>query len=562
MAETEIRILVIDDHKDLTNMVRDILGARGYEVLTANDGERGLEVAFTEHPNLILLDVMMPGMDGYQVCRELQFGYTKDIPVIFLTAKTQLASMMEASRSGASAFIAKPFRVEHLVQTVRDVLRDAAVYYDDITGLPTLSHVQVEVQRQLFNHTELGLLYVSLDGAYGLEQIQGFEVVDQVYRVVGEKLLESKGTLLREEEFVAISSLDNAFLIILSPGRQQQVIGEAGLRRIKERLEANLVTKLEDELEEKLLAKIRVYVGCSTLAQSPKVRFRRALQQAIENAVQGVQDERSASYTRLLDEFDRVLADEQITCVYQPIVDLKDFAVLGYEVLARGPSMSELHQPELLFEVARDQGRVQELDLMCRTLASRGGSTLPDSLLRFINAEPVNLLSHGRSDLFVQEFVDATPEALRDKTIIEITEKSVIDDFEHFRSVVAQLRRHGFRIAIDDAGAGYSGLRTVVEAEPDFIKLDISLIRGVDDSHVKQKLVKTLHDFAGEAGITLIAEGVETEEQLAMLRRLGIPYGQGFLFAYPGSPYPLQEKIEPGQAVRVPISDPPPSPAS
>ena len=128
MTDIKIKVLVIDDHEDLTTMVRDVLESRGYEVLTANAGERGLEIAFTEHPDLILLDVMMPGMDGYQVCRELQFGYTKDIPVIFLTAKTQLASMMEANCSGASAFITKPFRVEHLVQTVRDVLRDASVY--------------------------------------------------------------------------------------------------------------------------------------------------------------------------------------------------------------------------------------------------------------------------------------------------------------------------------------------------------------------------------------------------------------------------------------------------
>ena len=185
--DKKLHILVVDDHIDLTNMVRDVLEAQGYEVFAANSGERGLELAFTEHPHLILLDVMMPGMDGYQVCRELQFGYTKDIPVVFLTAKTQLASMMEASRSGASAFIAKPFRVEHLVQTVRDVLRDASVHYDEITGLPTLANVQVEIQRQLFNRTQLGLLYISLDGVYGLEQIQGFEVCDEVFRIVGRK---------------------------------------------------------------------------------------------------------------------------------------------------------------------------------------------------------------------------------------------------------------------------------------------------------------------------------------------------------------------------------------
>ena len=88
-------------------------------------------------------------MDGYQVCRELQFGYTKDIPVVFLTAKTQLADMIEANRSGAAAYVTKPFRSEHLLQTVRDVLRDTSVYRDEITGLPTLANVQVEVQRTL-----------------------------------------------------------------------------------------------------------------------------------------------------------------------------------------------------------------------------------------------------------------------------------------------------------------------------------------------------------------------------------------------------------------------------
>lgn len=547
--EKKLRILVIDDQVDLTTMVRDVLESRGYEVLTANSGERGLEVAYTEHPHLILLDVMMPGMDGYQVCRELQFGYTKDIPVVFLTAKTQLAHMMEASRSGASAFITKPFRVEHLVQTVRDVLRDASVYYDEITGLPTLANVQVEAQRQLFSHNQLGLLYVSLDGVNSLEQVQGFEVVDDVFRIVGQKLLEAKGTFLREEDFVSISSLGNAFLIILSPAREQTAVGEESLHKIKDRLETNLLAHLEEELEDKLLAKINVYVGYAILSQSPKVRFGRALLQAIEDATRGIEAEREENYSRLVEEFDEVLSGEQITCVYQPIVNLHDFGVLGYEVLARGPLRSRLHRPDMLFEVARDQGRVHELDLLCRTMASRGGATLPESVLRFINTEPVNLFFHARSDLFIQEFVNSTPEALRNKTVMEITEKSIINDFAHFREVVARLREHGFRIAIDDAGAGYSGLKTMVEIEPDFIKLDISLIRNLETSHVKRKLIKTLRDFAVDAGITLVAEGIETQAQLEALLELDIPFGQGFLFAYPGSPYPLQKHIAPGDDV-------------
>jgi EAL domain-containing protein (putative c-di-GMP-specific phosphodiesterase class I) len=219
--------------------------------------------------------------------------------------------------------------------------------------------------------------------------------------------------------------------------------------------------------------------------------------------------------------------------------------VIGYELLARGPRESPLHRPDALFEVARDEGRVSDLDRLCRLMAARGSATLPARYLRFINTEPVTLFFHSHSDAFVQEFVDATAPELRGLTVIELTENSVIDDFDHMREVVRRLREHGFRIAVDDAGAGYAGLQTMVEIEPDFIKLDRSLIRKLDESIVKQKLVKTLRDFCEAADITLIAEGIETPAQLAALRELGVSHGQGFLFGLPGSPYPLREKCPP-----------------
>ena len=548
MSTEKIRILVIDDDAELLATVGGALETQGYDVFTADGGERGLELAYTHHPHLVLLDVMMPGMDGYQVCRELQFGYTKDIPVVFLTAKTQLTHMREASRSGASAYITKPFRTEHLLQTVRDVLRDASVYFDEITGLPTLANVQLEVQRMLFDHSQLGIIYVTLDGVHALEQLQGFEVVDDVFRVVGKRLAEARGQLIRNEDFVSISSLGNAFLIVLSPAREHNFIAEDDMMTIKCRLERQLLDRLEEELENQLLAKVGLYVGYARLSQSPKVRFRRALLDSIDQATRGIQSERNETRHRLCAEFDQVIEGGQVACVYQPIVKLDDFSVLGYELLARGPINSELYWPDALFEVARNENRVPELDRLCRMTAARGSATLPPQYLRFINTEPLNLFLHSHSDLFVQEFVDATPEDLRGKTVVEITENSVIDDFAHMRDVVRRLREQGFRIAIDDAGAGYAGLQTMVEIEPDFIKLDMSLIRNLESSIVKQKLVGTLREFCHQADITLVAEGIETHEQLDALTRLGISYGQGFLFAHPGSPYPLQDTILPQAA--------------
>ena len=549
MADERLRILVIDDDDDLTTSVAAVLEANGYEVITATDGEQGLELAFTQHPHLVLLDVTMPGMDGHQVCRELQFGYTKDIPVVFLTARTELSHMKEANRSGASAYVTKPFRSERLLQTIRDVLRDASAYRDDVTGLPTLAGIQVEIQRMLFDHGQLGFIYVSLGGVQALEHLQGFEVVDEVYRVVGNALHQARGDLLRGEDFISISSLGDAFLIVLSPSREHAFITEDDLRMVKTRLQEKLLAQLERELESRTLRKVDLFVGYSRLTQSPKIRFKRALLDAVASATKTVEAERDEIRSHLREQFDAVMAQEQVSCVFHPIVNLRDFEAIGYEILSRGPRESELHRPDALFEMARSEGRVAELDRLCRRTACRAGEHLPEHALRFINTEPLTMFLHSHGDSFVQEFVDVTPSSVRGLTVIEITENNVIDDFDRMREMVRQLRAHGFRVAIDDAGAGYAGLQTMVEIEPDFIKLDMSLIRGVDTSIVKQRLVRTLRDFCREAAITLIAEGIETVRQLETLRQLGVTHGQGFLFGLPGPDNPLREVYPPLETV-------------
>ena len=549
MPDERLRILVIDDDGDLNATVAAVLTANGYDVMTATNGDQGLELAFTRHPHLILLDVTMPGMDGHQVCRELQFGYTKDIPVVFLTARTELTHMREASRSGASAYVTKPFKSDHLLKTITEVLRDASVYRDDVTGLPTLANVQVEVQRMLFDHGQLGIIYVSIGGVQALEQLQGFEVVDEVYRVVGIGLQQARGELIRDEDFVSVSSLGDAFLIVLSPSRDTGFVSEEDLHAVKLRLEEDLLKRLEAELESRLLANVDLFVGSSRLTQSPKVRFRRALLDAITRATQSIAVERDEIRSRLRREFEQVMTGRLLTCVYHPIVNLSDFEAIGFELLSRGPRDSELHRPDALFDIARSEGRVTELDRLCRRTACEAGGCLPPDSLRFVNTEPVTMFLHSHGDSFVQEFVEVTPSSQRGLTVIEITENTVIDDFDRMRDIVRQLRAHGFRVAIDDAGAGYAGLQTMVEIEPDFIKLDMSLIRGLDNSVVKQKLVRTLRDFCREAAITLIAEGIETRKQLDVLRELGVSHGQGFLFGLPGADRPLREAYPPLETV-------------
>lgn len=366
-----------------------------------------------------------------------------------------------------------------------------------------------------------------------------------MFRVVGRRLTEARGHILRDEDFVSISSLGNAFLVVLSPARDRGVILENDILAVRRRLERRLVDGLADELGSGLLETVGLRLGHARLTQSPKVRFRRALLEAIDSAARTIGIERSEAQVRLGQQFERVLLEREISCVYQPIVKLDAYGVLGYELLARGPLGTELHRPDALFEVARAQKRVVELDRICRLAATHASTLLSSDCLRFINTEPASLFLHSRSLDDIQEFIDATPLELRRLTVMEITENAIIEDFEHMRGVVRRMRDEGFMIAIDDAGAGYAGLRTMVEIDSDFIKLDMSLTRNIGSSSVKRRLVRTLRDFCAGAGIRLVAEGIETRSQLDVLRELGVDCGQGFFFAHPGAPFPLQETILP-----------------
>jgi two-component system KDP operon response regulator KdpE len=148
MADSKIRILVIDDHLDLTNMVRDVLEAQGYEVFAANSGERGLELAFTEHPHLILLDVMMPGMDGWETCQRLR--EMSDVAILMVTARGAEQDVVRGLTLGADDFVRKPFSLDELELRISAILRRtsgttkqaAAAFYDD-------GNLKIDLDRRL-----------------------------------------------------------------------------------------------------------------------------------------------------------------------------------------------------------------------------------------------------------------------------------------------------------------------------------------------------------------------------------------------------------------------------
>ncbi len=124
-------------------------------------------------------------------------------------------------------------------------------------------------------------------------------------------------------------------------------------------------------------------------------------------------------------------------------------------------------------------------------------------------------------------------------TVLEITERTAIKDFKNFRDSLERLKALGLRIAVDDAGSGYSSLQAIAEFKPEFIKFDISIIKNIDKDRIKRSLVETLLKFSQKSGSLSIAEGIEREEEYRVLAELGVEYGQGYLFAHPGEAFPV-----------------------
>jgi EAL domain-containing protein (putative c-di-GMP-specific phosphodiesterase class I)/GGDEF domain-containing protein len=235
------------------------------------------------------------------------------------------------------------------------------------------------------------------------------------------------------------------------------------------------------------------------------------------------------------DALDYIIDNKQIKTVFQPIISLKDGSLLGHEALSRITCDSGIKNPEMLFSAAGEYNRLWDLELLCRTKALETAYKFmipPYSKMLFINVNPNTMHDEKFKKGFTKEFLyqfQMQPQNL----IFEITERNVILDMGGFLSTIDHYRSQDYKIAIDDAGAGYSGLNLISDIHPNYIKLDMKLIRGINSDNLKLALVKGMVELSKESQINLIAEGIETYEELETLIGLGVQYGQGFFIQKP-----------------------------
>jgi diguanylate cyclase (GGDEF)-like protein len=253
--------------------------------------------------------------------------------------------------------------------------------------------------------------------------------------------------------------------------------------------------------------------------------------------------------TEQLSALSAILTHRDLSSLFQPIVSLSDRRILGYEALTRGPSNSALHSPLSLFAVARQAGRLSELEMLCRESACRRFSEQKLDGKLFLNISPESLLepSHppGQTLQLLQRY--GIPPS---QVVIELTEQTPTDDFELLYNALYHYRDMGFSIALDDLGAGYSSLRLWSELRPDYVKIDRHFIDGIHQDAVKREFVGSILQMAKASRALVIAEGIELAEELAVLIDMGVDLVQGYLLCRPQEHPPrdartLLPKIDP-----------------
>lgn len=229
-----------------------------------------------------------------------------------------------------------------------------------------------------------------------------------------------------------------------------------------------------------------------------------------------------------------IIQHRQLTPLFQPIIRMQSGEIIGYEGLIRGPSDSPLHSPLNLFKVARDYGLSVEVEHLCRriTLEKFAELQLPGRL--FLNVSPECLIQPdvrlGETLGYIHE-VGINPE----RVIIELTESQPTYDYDLLREAVKHYRAMGFRIAIDDLGEGFSSLRLWSELRPEYVKIDMHFVQGINQDPIKLQFVRSIQEIAEKSGTIVIAEGIETDAELLMIRDLGVAYGQGYKIARPNA---------------------------
>jgi EAL domain-containing protein (putative c-di-GMP-specific phosphodiesterase class I) len=422
------------------------------------------------------------------------------------------SNLIDAEASGAEAL---------------EELRHERIFYDGVTGLPIHPFETPERIDERIEH--LGVIYLQVGKFFGFEELFGWEHYDKVLAAVSEVLQDDvrASRLASFVHSIRFSGADGFFILYELPPS-----GKGRLPSLEEetsRLRTSIGRRLRQSFEGQTADFITILGSSLTATDNARVRPSRHVVRTLQEAVKIVAQRQTSEKAELFAGLKGVIGRRQLRPAFQPVRHLPDGAIMGYEALIRGPQGTNLEPPTMLFAIAHENEMGVELETLClETIFANIPRAVGERRL-FVNASCMLL----RHPIFLDERNLAGINRSHGDVVVEISEKEMVRDYESFQGVLQAVRKAKMRIAIDDAGSGYSGLETILHLKPDYIKVADSLVRNIHNDPIKREIITSLAAIGHRIGAELIAEGVEVEAERKTLVDLDIAFGQGFLLGRP-----------------------------
>lgn len=397
-------------------------------------------------------------------------------------------------------------------------------------GLISVPFGTLSLRRILDTKGQIGVLYLNIVKHTRELGVYDWPVWDLVLKSMADCLLDGKGHIFRREDTISVYQDERHNLILLlSPPRIKPAFEGKDLEVLGGRIKEYVRMKVAQKVSGYYQQGFGVYVGYGVVENTPGVFAEALVSEAIERAARSAIDRQQ--YERWLDvaRLKKIISERQIHILFQPIVSLVEGKIHGYEAFSRGPEKSALESPGVLFSLAKEADLSWMLERICQEKALVWSTKMKEDERLFLNTDPKIVNDPRFKGIEFPRHVPLKPENI----VIEMSQHMATTEAALFRCAVEEFRSKGFGIAIDEVGSALEQIQSIVALNPDYIKIDISLVQEIDKDPIRQDLVKTLVKVARQRSLKVIAVGIEREEEYRILSSLEVDYGQGYFIGRP-----------------------------